>query len=323
MWQAKAASLWPYKLVCWVLEDLLTRFGFADGEGRVGFNLQTNTPVTHLQRLDSSSSSPSESPSTWVVHTPRGQVAARHVLLASNAHTSYLLPSFSDLIVPVRGQVTALVPKDGEPAPELTHTYVFLAEPLDERHNLDDYLVQRPAPTRELIFGGGRDFSSGPTVGVSNDDETDPGTSKHLRSILAQVLDLGDEGKGEVEDKEMDATYEWTGIMGFSRDGNPWVGPVPESMGGDVGSAGDRGLWICAGYTGHGMPQAALCAKAVVDTMAGASIEDVDLPSAFVLSEERIERARRSLDEVRVADTKGIGLFDPLDLESAYLGMTG
>ncbi len=38
----------------------------------------------------------------------------------------------------------------------------------------------------------------------------------------------------------------WSGIMGFSEDGFPWVGPVSEEVG------GGRGQWICAGYTGEG-----------------------------------------------------------------------
>jgi glycine/D-amino acid oxidase-like deaminating enzyme len=346
MWQANAAALWPYKLVAWVLEDLLARFawrggssgggsngneGVADDETARGFNLQTNTPVTHLQPLERPGSG------GWIVHTPRGQVAASRVLVASNAYVSQLLPDFSDLIVPVRGQVAALVPPDGTPNPLLRHTYVFLAEADSDQHeykaptgetgqverttnscrrdhDMDDYLVQRPSPVRELIFGGGRDYATAPTVGVSDDDEIDPATSAHLKAILPQVLDLhpstgDDHVEAEKEKKKndaIDAVFEWSGIMGFSRDGHPWVGRVPSSVG------GGNGLWLCAGYTGHGMPQAALCAKAVVEMMGGTDYGDIDLPRSFFLTDERIHAAR-NLDEVRVADTKGIGLFSPMD----------
>lgn len=54
---------------------------------------------------------------------------------------------------------------------------------------------------------------------------------------------------------EFHATHEWTGIMGFSRDDLPWVGPAP--------SAEHAGIYISAGYTGHGMPNAWLCGAAV------------------------------------------------------------
>ena len=94
--------------------------------------------------------------------------------------------------------------------------------------------------------------------------------------------------------QDLEPTYEWAGIMGYSRDGYPWVGPVPDSAGGGCG------LWVCAGYTGGGMPNAALCAKAVSGMIVagnnkdeGADLADeVDLPPEFVLTEERLERAR-------------------------------
>lgn len=286
IWQANAAGLWPYKLVTWVLEDLISRYCMnrEGAGGEVGFNLQTNTPVTHLQRLDR----PAAASPSWIVHTPRGQVSTSCIVLATNAYTSRLLPSFADLLVPVRGQVTALIPKEGQPP--LAHTYVFLDEP----SKMDDYLIQRPGPRGELVFGGGRTLASAPTVGVSNDDEVDAAISSHLRSSLPLVLDLepSSENAAPKERDEMDADFEWTGIMGFSRDGYPWVGAVPESLGGGAG------LWLCGGYTGHGMPQAALCAKALAGMISGQSVEDVDLPREFHLTEERVSRARTSAEVV-------------------------
>lgn len=41
--------------------------------------------------------------------------------------------------------------------------------------------------------------------------------------------------------------------MGFSRDEHPWVGQVPDKS----------GLYISAGYTGHGMVNTWLCGKTV------------------------------------------------------------
>ena len=40
----------------------------------------------------------------------------------------------------------------------------------------------------------------------------------------------------------MKTIMEWTGIMGYSRDEDPWAGGVP----------GRDGVWVCGGYTGHG-----------------------------------------------------------------------
>ncbi|KAF8966785.1 FAD dependent oxidoreductase-domain-containing protein [Flammula alnicola] len=53
---------------------------------------------------------------------------------------------------------------------------------------------------------------------------------------------------------------EWTGIMGFTKTGDPFVGPVvpfPDSFGSETVSENEyEGQYIAAGYTGHGMPRA-------------------------------------------------------------------
>lgn len=290
--QKKAASLWPYKLVTQIVERLLAKYPPPT------FNLQTNTPVTQLTRH--------ESGNRWVAITPRGSITARHVLLATNGYTSHLLPAFADLIVPVRGQVGALLPPrpkvdagEGSPA-KLNHSYVFAADPEIETGATaprDDYLVQRPMPTGELIYGGGRRFARSLGVGEWRDDELEPQVAEYLRKSLAPVLDLTPSSANSDEKtptRELNASFEWTGVMGYSRDQHAWVGPVPESMG------GGEGLWICAGYTGHGMPAAALSAREVVRqilTTNGAEIEGdakdgVKLPREFMVSEKRIIEAR-------------------------------
>lgn len=269
--QKNAASLWPYKLVCWLLESLLA----TNTPHWTSFNLQTNTAATRLQKLDDG----------WIVHTSRGMIAAKNVLLATNAYTSHLLPQFSDLIVPVRGEMSALLPPrilQKSPLPSSTkpldHSYILLGD--DDR---DEYLIQRPTSTTttsggELMYGGGREYAQAGGVGISDDSAIDPPAAAYLRYELNEALDL------QNDDRELKATHEWTGIMGFSKDEHPWVGPVDEELGGGAG------LWISAGFTGHGMPNACLCAKAVVDMMMGS--EDVDLPALYKLQNQRAEIAR-------------------------------
>ncbi|RYO83326.1 hypothetical protein DL766_000065 [Monosporascus sp. MC13-8B] len=359
--QWNAASLWPYKLVAFVLERLLAA-------GR--FNLQTSTPATGL----SSSSAAGTATATttgagardgggggtttlWTVHTPRGTVTAPRVLLATNAYTSHLLPQFADLIVPVRGQVSALKPPPPPPAQssppppppppppqpplDIGHTFAFAGEP-DDPYSRDDYLIQRPPPAAELVFGGGRKHAAGRGVGVWDDASTDEPVAWYLRGELGGLMDLSHRpsllttstttatsayppttektaAAGESRKKQdLEPTHEWTGIMGFSRDGHPWVGVVPPSLGG--GGLDGRGLAVCAGFTGHGMPNAALCAKAVVSLMMAASDEkeedaeeddeeEIDLPPEYLLTEARVGAARL-LDEVDVVDAKGSLFMD-------------
>lgn len=292
--QRNAASLWPYKLVAYVLEQLLVDFPWPDG-----FNLQTNTPVTAVVRQG-------DSKYPWTVRTPRGSIAARQVLLATNGYTSRLLPSFSDLIVPVRGQVGALQPPTS-PALRLDHSYGFSEDSPGKLRG--EYLVQRPLPGGEHIYGGGRRYARDQAVGVWKDDEIEEDVATFLRSELTPVLDLSLRGDGEsVESRrELTASMEWTGIMGYSRDRNPWVGPVPRSALDTASNGGDAdysGLYLCAGYTGHGMPIAALAAQEVVRMMASAADEDSveagDLPRAYLLTKGRLEEARKAWAEVRV-----------------------
>ncbi|ESZ91377.1 hypothetical protein SBOR_8229 [Sclerotinia borealis F-4128] len=293
---SKAASLWPYKLVSWILEDLIAKNKSLDSPK---FNLQTSTPVTHLQK----------SSLEWIIHTPRGQLSTPKVLLATNAYTSHLLPSFTDLIVPVRGEMSSLLPPssmspttDSSREP-LEYSYSIMGH-ASQNINRDDYLVQRPfctlsssssspkASGGELMFGGGREFASQAGMGVFDDSSIDLPAAAYLRRSLPLALNLHN------DHEELKASFEWSGIMGFSRDNFPWVGSVGEELGG-----GD-GLYVCAGFTGHGMPTARLSAKAVVGLIMGEAVEELDLPGRYVLSMERVESAR-ALDTVMVADEKG------------------
>lgn len=297
--QKHAASVWPYKLVAWILEKLLEKFPDPS------FNLQTNTPVLKLEKAESGAG--------WILTTPRGRITARKVLLCTNAYTSRLLPAFSDLIVPTRGQVSTLLPpkgKDRKSVAKLEHSYVTLGDYPAPAPARGEYLVQRPLPGGELIFGGGRRMVEGENVGVWWDDEIDEPIAKHLRSKLSPPLDLTPmEPRKDSADKEgglvLDASFEWTGIMGYSRDSHAWVGAVPETLG---GGGDDGGLYVCAGYTGHGMPVAALAAREVVGIMAGgaeAAKARSRLPKEYELTESRVSVARTEFKTVTEVQKDG------------------
>lgn len=276
--QKYAASMWPYKLVCWVLEQLVAEYA------PEAFNLQTNTPVTSVAK--------DAATGKWVVQTSRGKVTASQVLLATNGYTSRLLPEFSDLIVPVRGQIGALLPP--EPRVALDYSYVFFGKLKGEDGEdttRDEYLVQRPLPTGELILGGGRHLAKGMAVGEWRDDSLDEPVASWLREELEPVLNLDHKG----DNKGLKASMEWTGIMAYSRDQVPWIGAVPEALG------GGEGLFMAAGFSGHGMPRCALAGRGVARMMTG-SAEGHGLPGAFLASEERAVKAREDWGKVGSVD---------------------
>lgn len=280
-----AASLWPYKLVAWILEGLV-KSGCLE--------IQTQTPVTSLEQLCDG---------RWMLRTPRGAVSTRHVILATNAYTSHLLPEFSGVIAPVLGQMSALIPPNG--SSRIPHSYGFYGK--HENGLLqDDYLIQRPfcmdpASGRNgghLMFGGGRALTPKEGLGIDDDSHIDPVTAAYLRRTLNEVLVFDDSVRNPNlpidEGRELRATHEWSGIMGFSRDWRPWVGGVPDR----------KGVYLAGGYSGHGMPNAMLCAKAVVNVLlvveTGVDLDkaqeqmvrDEALPEQYLLTRARLEHAR-------------------------------
>ncbi|GAB7349795.1 hypothetical protein MBLNU459_g0509t1 [Dothideomycetes sp. NU459] len=320
-----AARMWPYKFVAHILETLLT----APHDGKHGrLNLQTHTPALSLSASSndssSDSSSSSSSSSKWTITTPRGTISTPRIILATNGYTSFLLPSFADLLVPCRGQMSALLPPAHlrGPARRLTASFGFMGP------RQDDYLVQRPdiarraaGATEHLMYGGGR--ARGPSLGVSDDSGVDAAVARYLRTELGVLLGSGRSAAAAEEEREeeeaagraaapreeLEATHEWTGIMGFSRDDVPFVGPVP----------GSPGVILAAGYTGHGMPNAWLCGAAAAIMAARedagdgegavkAAVEDPDvrLPRAYVLDEARLERVRAMKT---VAEQDALGFY--------------
>jgi glycine/D-amino acid oxidase-like deaminating enzyme len=252
--QTTAASLSPYKLVTKLWQDLLDKH-----EGTVRLNLQTTTPVTSL--------SYNEAIRSYLITTDRGNVSASHVILATNGYTSHLLPQFSSLITPRQAQMSAqLPPKDSPFSKQLIpQSYGFLGIPGMDRE-MSDYLVQQPLLEKgtagaggELMYGGGRQAARGNGVLVSDDSYVDPEVEQYLRR-LPERLNLrssspsdGTTPTNAPSPIQLELLASWTGIIGSSVDGYPWVGGVPEHP----------GLFLAGGYSGHGMPNAPLSGRHV------------------------------------------------------------
>ncbi|KAG6156950.1 hypothetical protein E4U37_008030 [Claviceps purpurea] len=299
VYQPNAAKVWPYKLVAWVLETLLCEYPAER------YNLQTNTPVEHLQCADGG----------WIVHTCRGQIVARDVLLACNGYTSYLLPKMTGVVTPTRGQVAGLIPPEDHIPLEHTHGWL--------QGTSDDYMIQRDEDDDgTLILGGERLAAPGAEEGVWDDSEVQPAVAEKLKHALHGRVKL--RAPGQEEKKKLCAEYEWTGIMGYSKDRHPWVGRVPAAFGGkpDDGLENEEGhLWMSVGYTGHGMPSAARCGMSAANMMLGKS-EMYGLPAEYVATEERAEKVLKEVTKATEADTAmnvGRRHHLMLDLKAALL----
>jgi glycine/D-amino acid oxidase-like deaminating enzyme len=67
--------------------------------------------------------------------------------------------------------------------------------------------------------------------------------------------------------------------MGYSNDGFPYVGPLKKRV----------GQYLCAGFSGHGMPQIFLAAKAIATMIIHGDETKVDLPLPYRTSAVRMQ----------------------------------
>lgn len=265
-----AGSLTAYGLTVGMLEYALTK----------GLNLQTETPVVSLHR--------NESDNLWMVKTNRGDIMATNVILATNGYTAHLIPQLQGKVVPLRGQITAQRPGKNLVSP-LPTTYSFV-------HDLGyEYMIPRPAGSKwadDIVIGGGWPVlpnGGAEEFGVTDDSMCETRVGQWLRDCTAKYFK---ENWGQ-DHEDGRVRKEWTGIMGATADGHPYVGAIP----------GMSGVWTSVGFNGHGMVLCLKCAEGLVDIVlsnegkgSGTSSgmpkpsEKVAqwFPKSFLLNEERL-----------------------------------
>jgi glycine/D-amino acid oxidase-like deaminating enzyme len=105
------------------------------------------------------------------------------------------------------------------------------------------YRYWRQLASGELLLGGWRDTS----LDSEKTDEDEP-TAEIQEHLDRASRELG--ATGEV-------THRWAGTMGFTESGLPMSGPLD----------GMPNVYICAGFTGHGMGFAFVTAKQVAESL--------------------------------------------------------
>ncbi|MGZ3773360.1 MAG: NAD(P)/FAD-dependent oxidoreductase [Pseudobdellovibrionaceae bacterium] len=172
-----------------------------------------------------------------IVRTRVGLFEASMVVLATNGYSPLLNKYFDDKIFPTRGQILAT-----EPVP------AFMEGPCYANFVLDYF---RQLPTGELIIGGFRQLQKDTELGYSDQisDIIQEALHQFIKDHIPQVASAK-------------ITHRWTGIMGFSADGQPLVGSLPD----------DPQIFAVGGFTGHGLGLAFHCAKKLTDVMFGRSV---------------------------------------------------
>ena len=221
-----AWTLSPYKFTCGLLELGL----------RLGLNLQTYTPVLSITRASSH-----DTTRRWALHTARGCITARTVILATNAYSSHLYPAIGKALVPTRAQCTVQRPGSTIAGSHVLTRSIGFVYPSDVPGNWgSDYMMTRASGLSgegDIIFGGGRLKSKTGEQPLTDDTKLNPTISRYLKQALRNDH-FGKENWGQPGP----TVHEWTGIMGYTTDGQPIIGQVPHK----------DGFWMCVGFNGHG-----------------------------------------------------------------------
>ena len=161
------------------------------------------------------------------------QIDATRVVIATDGYSQGLLPELEAVVQPTRGQVVATEPLAQQlfPCPHYA------------RHGFDYW---QQLPDGRLLAGGRRDTTL--EAENTNVEET-------TELIQARIEELVRELLGRLPR----ITHRWAGLFGTTADRLPLVGPV----------RGDEGVWVAAGYSGHGNVMGLACGELVAQAILG------------------------------------------------------
>ncbi len=190
-----------------------------------GAELISNNEVYHLSQTDDTYA---------VVHTRKTIFHAQHVLLCTNAYSPQIDPYFVGKIIPTRAQVIVTAPLKNGPVLNTCgysdYGYMYYRDTFDGR----------------LLIGGGRKQNKALEGGTTDDRITDP-----VQQVLENYL------RERFPDVDAPIERRWAGIMGFSVDGMPLVGRLPDRP----------RIGFAVGFTGHGLSLGAGVAERAVDML--------------------------------------------------------
>ncbi|PBK71363.1 FAD dependent oxidoreductase [Armillaria solidipes] len=224
------AATWPQKIATQM---------YLLAERKFDLSLHTHTPVLSVNDIGRN---------VWSLITPRGSVECKYVIHATNGYAASLIPHMWGYggIMPERGQMIAI--RAGVDLKELS-TDGWSSDTGYWIPQLDDGKLPM------VLFGAdsGAFNGTGHVHNTTDDSEVVQSTLDLEVAYLPQL-------QPKLYIKETPAEYAWTGIMGYTATGDPFVGPVIDN----VNHVKYVNQYISAGYNGHGMPRTGACAEAVV-----------------------------------------------------------
>lgn len=262
----QAGAIWAYRFTVSIWKSLLVEFPQI-------LSIETNTPVESISIEESGSEG-----FHYAVQTTRGTIFVRHVVHATNAYVSHLVPGLRSKIVGARGHMSAHQPGKQFPCSDGMRSWSVIYG------GAFDYVTQRPtAPGNsqgDLMIGGGfmRSLKQGvDQLGLYDDGAAvDALTITHVAGIFPAIFSpkwgMG-AGLKQV----------WSGIIALTGDFLPFVGLLDTRLTGRnvrnrksiSNDTNCHGEWIAAGFNGEGMVWAWLCGVGLGIMIAGSEEEDV------------------------------------------------
>jgi glycine/D-amino acid oxidase-like deaminating enzyme len=169
------------------------------------------------------------------------ELDADQVVIATDGYTRDLLEPLDRAIRPVRGQVLVTEP--------LAHRHFDC--PHYARHGFDYW---QQTPEGNLVLGGRRDMDF---EGEYTDEELVTESIQQALESFAEQL-IGERPR---------ITHRWSGIFGATDDRLPLAGPLP----------GRDGVWVAAGYSGHGNVLGLACGELVAEAILGRPPHELQL----------------------------------------------
>jgi gamma-glutamylputrescine oxidase len=185
------------------------------------------------------------------------ELDAEQVLMATDGSGRGLLPELDEALWPARGQVLATAPL----AERLFDCPHYARQGFDYWQQLED---------GRIVLGGFRDSSI--LTEMTDEETTTEPIQQALDAFLVELV-------GELPE----VTHRWAGIFALTQDLLPLVGRVP----------GRDGVWVSAGYTGHGNVLGLMCGELVAAAIPGRDDPLLELFSPARLLETQATELRQ------------------------------
>jgi glycine/D-amino acid oxidase-like deaminating enzyme len=214
--------------------------GLAQAALRAGANIYENARALKITRT---------SGGDFQIETSRGNILARHVLIATSGYTSSTTPALQKKVIPIGSFIIATEPLPDTTARELSPRNRMI---YDSKHYLHYY---RLTPDNRMLFGGRAAFFPETKSTVRQSAEI-------LRRDMIKIFPQLNNTRIQ---------FAWGGTLDFCFDTMPHVGQ-------------SDGMYYALGYAGHGVAMATYLGTKIAERIAAGTAEipfaDIPFPGA-------------------------------------------